>query len=332
MTGIAVIGAGRIGQIHAQNVRRNGSARLLYVCDVVADAAAGLAARCRARAASVDRILGDESVDAVIIASSTDSHAGLIERAAAAGKAIFCEKPLDLDVQRARKSVEIAEKSGVLLCLGFNRRHDPDFERIREESVSGSIGTVEVVSIVSRDPAPPPPDYVRRSGGLFRDMMIHDLDMARWLLGEEPTRVFAQGSALADPSIGQLGDIDTAVAVLNTASGRLCQITNSRRCDYGYDQRIEVFGSKGMVRADNRKNTRVERASSEGFTTEPALPFFLERYARAYRIQLDRFIHAVGGGRAGLALGLDGLRALQLAEAAQESLDTGRAVEIGYSN
>ena len=225
----------------------------------------------------------------------------------------------------------MAEKSNVLLCLGFNRRHDPDFERLKAEAVSGTIGMVEVVSIVSRDPSPPPPDYVRRSGGLFRDMMIHDLDMGRWLLGEEPNRVFATGSALADPLIGSLGDIDTAVAVLSTASGRLCQITNSRRCRYGYDQRIEVFGSQGMVRADNRTRTRVEKATTEGFTTEPLLPFFLERYATAYRIQLDRFISAVGGEDVDLPLGHDGLRALQLAEAAQESLESGRAVEIRHA-
>ena len=331
MIDVAVIGAGRIGRIHAGNVSRNRFARLIYVCDAVANAAAELADRCGAGTASVDRILADENIGAVIIASSTDTHAELVERAAVAGKAIFCEKPLDLDVRRARAIVEIAERSNVLLCLGFNRRHDPDFERLKAEADSGSIGTVEVVSIVSRDPSPPSPDYIRRSGGLFRDMMIHDLDMGRWLLGEEPDRVFAAGSALADPTIANLGDIDTAAAVLSTGSGRLCQITNSRRCRYGYDQRIEVFGSRGMVRADNRTGTRVENASSEGFITEPALPFFLERYAAAYRIQLDRFIHAADGGCADLPLGLDGLRALQLAEAAQESLKSGRAVEIGYA-
>ena len=331
MIGVAVIGAGRIGRIHARNVSDNDNARIIYVCDVVADAAAELANRCGGKAASVDRILVDENVGAVIIASSTDTHAELIEQAAAAGKAIFCEKPLDLDVQRARASVEIAKKSNVLLCLGFNRRHDPDFEKLKAEANSGSIGTIEVVSIVSRDPSPPPPEYVQRSGGLFRDMMIHDLDMGRWLLGEEPSQLFAAGSALADPKIEKLGDIDTAVAVLRTASGRLCQITNSRRCCYGYDQRIEVFGSEGMVRADNQKNTQVEKATTGGFTTEPALPFFLERYAKAYRIQLDRFIHAVGGHRVDLPLGLYGLRALELAEAAQESLETGRAVEISYA-
>ena len=329
MIGVAIIGAGRIGRIHARNVAANDGARIVSVCDIVEDAAVELADRCGGRAASVERILQDEDVDAVIIASSTDTHAGLIERAAAAGKAIFCEKPLDLDVERARDSVDIAARANVLLCLGFNRRHDPDFRKLRMEAASGAIGSIEVVTIISRDPAPPPPDYIQSSGGLFRDMMIHDLDMGRWLLGEEPSQVFATGSALADPGIGELGDIDTAVAVLRTPSGRLCHITNSRRCSYGYDQRIEVFGSRGLLRVDNQRNTQVEKATTEGFSTEPALPFFLERYAKSYRIQLDRFIRAVGGERADLALGGDGLRALRLAEAAHESLKSGRPVNIG---
>ena len=328
MIGVAIIGAGRIGRIHAQNVAEHGDARLVSVCDIVSGAAVELAGRCGGRAASVEQILGDEHVDAIIIASSTGTHAELIERAAAAGKAIFCEKPLDLDLQRARESVDTAARADVLLCLGFNRRHDPDFRKLKMEAAAGAIGSIEVVTIISRDPSPPPPEYIRRSGGLFRDMMIHDLDMGRWLLGEEPHQVFATGSALADPGIEKLGDIDTAVAVLRTPSGRLCHITNSRRCSYGYDQRIEVFGSKGLLRVDNQRYTQVEKATAEGFSTEPALPFFLERYARSYRNQLDRFIRVVGGEKADLALGSDGLRALQLAEAANESLLSGRPVNI----
>ena len=328
MIGVAIIGAGRIGRIHAQNVVANDGARIVSVCDIVEDAAVELAGRCGGRAASVEQTLKDEDVDAVVIASSTDTHAELIEQAAAAGKAIFCEKPLDLDLQRARESVDIAARADVLLCLGFNRRHDPDFRKLRMEAASGAIGSIEVVTIISRDPSPPPPDYIRRSGGLFRDMMIHDFDMGRWLLGEEPHQVFATGSTLADPGIEKLGDIDTAVAVLRTSSGRLCHITNSRRCSYGYDQRIEVFGSRGLLRVDNQRSTQVEKATTEGFSTEPALPFFLERYAKSYRIQLDRFIRAVGCGRADLALGSDGLRALRLADAAHESLKSGRPVNI----
>lgn len=328
MIRIAVIGAGRIGQIHAANLQKNENAEVVYVADVVDAAAAALAARCNAEVATVGQLLSDESIDAVVIASSTDTHADLVEQAAAAGKAIFCEKPLDLDASRAEQCLAAAKKHGVLLCLGFNRRHDPSFSRLKNEIESGSVGNVEVVSITSRDPAPPPVEYIGRSGGLFRDMMIHDFDMGRWLLGEEPVEVFATGSVMADPAIGKAGDIDTAIAVLRTPSGRLCQITNSRRCEYGYDQRIEVFGSAGMVRADNQTETKVETATAAGFVTEPALPFFLERYADAYRIQLSRFIRAVNGESVNLPGGADGLMALRLADAAQESLDSGQPVRL----
>lgn len=328
MIRVAVIGAGRIGQIHAANLVRNESADVVYISDVIESAALSLAKRCGATVASVESVLGDKNVNAVVIASSTDTHADLVEQAAAAGKAIFCEKPLDLSAARAATCLSVAEKYNVLLGLGFNRRHDPSFSRLKNEIDAGSVGDVEVVSITSRDPAPPPAEYIERSGGLFRDMMIHDFDMGRWLLGEEPDQVFATGSVLADPEIKKAGDIDTAVVVLRTASGRLCQITNSRRCDYGYDQRIEVFGSKGLVRAANQTETRVEVANASGFATEPALPFFLERYADAYRIQLDKFLRAAGGEEIELPGGLDGLRALQLADAAQQSLETGQPVNV----
>ena len=290
MIRIAVIGAGRIGQIHAANIHKNDNAEVVFISDVVEPAAQSLATRCHAAVATVDDVMNDASVDAVVIASSTDTHADLVEQAAAAGKAIFCEKPLDLSAKRAMECLSATEKHGVLLCLGFNRRHDPSFNRLKAEIDAGTIGGVEVVSITSRDPAPPPVEYIERSGGLFRDMMIHDFDIGRWLLGEEPNQVFATGSVLADPRIEAAGDIDTAIVVMQTSFGRMCQITNSRRCDYGYDQRIEVFGSKGMVRADNQTSTKVEVADANGFATEPALPFFLERYEDAYRIQLDRFL------------------------------------------
>jgi len=214
------------------------------------------------------------------------------------------------------------------MCLGFNRRHDPSFNRLREEINGGNIGNVEIVNITSRDPAPPPVEYIRRSGGLFRDMMIHDFDMARWLLGEEPVEVFARGSVLVDAEIGVAGDVDTAVATLMTESGRLCQINNSRRCSYGYDQRIEVFGSAGMARAGNHRETLVETADSDGYKRDPALPFFLERYADAYRIQLDKFLRAAAGETLELPGGGDGLRALQIAEAAQQSAEQGRPMPV----
>lgn len=328
MIDIAVIGAGRIGRIHATNLHLHPGANLRFIVDVSKTAAAELAAHCDTQVGSLESVLGDATVQAVVIASSTNTHAELIEAAANAGKSIFCEKPLDLDVATAQKSLLVAEQRSVLLCVGFNRRHDPSFERVKKEIETGSVGDVEVVSITSRDPSPPSTDYIARSGGLYKDMMIHDFDMGRWLLGEEPIEVFAFGSVLVDEKIRTAGDIDTAVATLRTESGRLCQITNSRRCSYGYDQRIEVFGSSGMARAGNQRETLVETASAAGYARDRALPFFLERYADAYRIQLDRFLRVVDGEELELPSGTDGLRALQIADAAQRSSDSGLPVSL----
>ncbi len=328
MPRFALIGAGRIGRIHAANLVALPGADLAWVADTDAAAADALARRTGARVTSADSAIADPAVDAILIASSTDTHASLIEACAAAGKAIFCEKPLDIDLQRAARCLGVAERAGVLLHLGFNRRYDPGFARIRGEIASGRIGPLATLSITSRDPAPPPLDYVRRSGGLFRDMMIHDFDMARWLLGEEPVEVFARGACFVDATIASVGDVDTAMALLTTASGRMCQITNSRCCSFGYDQRIEAFGTLGMLRAENPTATRVERADEKGFTSDPALPFFLERYADAYRLELADFLRALAGDKVELATGRDGLKALEVADAAQSSHATGRPVAL----
>jgi myo-inositol 2-dehydrogenase/D-chiro-inositol 1-dehydrogenase len=216
----------------------------------------------------------------------------------------------------------------VVLMVGFNRRFDPHFALLKQRLDAGEIGDLELLTIISRDPSPPPLSYVATSGGLFRDMMIHDLDMARFLLGEEPTEVTAIASCLVDPAIGTAGDVDTAVVTLRTASGRLCQISNSRRATYGYDQRIEAHGATGMLRAGNVLPTTVELADSRGIRTDPVLPFFLERYASAYRAELSAFIAAVGGGTAARPNGEDGLRALLLADAALEASRTGRSVRL----
>jgi myo-inositol 2-dehydrogenase/D-chiro-inositol 1-dehydrogenase len=328
MIRFTLIGAGRIGRIHAENVARHPEARLSYVADADAGVAQALADRWSAKTISLEEAVTARDVDAVLIASSTDTHADWIERCAAAGKPVFCEKPLDLDIRRATDCLRRAESARIPLYLGFNRRYDPSFMRLKREIEAGTIGALETLHIVSRDPAPPPVEYIRRSGGLFRDMMIHDLDMARWLLGSEPVEVFARGSALVDAAIGAAGDVDTAMVMLRTREGRLCQIANSRRCAFGYDQRIEAFGSKGMVRADNHTATSVTVAGEEGFNTEPALPFFLERYAAAYRLELEDFIAALSGKPVELATGEDGRRALLLADAAQRSMATGAAVGV----
>jgi myo-inositol 2-dehydrogenase/D-chiro-inositol 1-dehydrogenase len=325
---IAVFGAGRIGRIHANNIRQNAGAEIRYIADVSAAAAQDLAAQCGARVSSVAEALADKGVTAVVIATSTDTHAELVQASAKAGKAIFCEKPLDLDIATARASLAVVGASKVPLYLGFNRRHDPSFNKLKQEILAGAVGKVEMVNITSRDPSPPPAEYVGRSGGLFRDMMIHDFDMARWLLGEEPVQVFASGSVLVDPAIGKAGDVDTAVAMLKTAGGKMCLINNTRRCSYGYDQRIEVFGSKGMVSAGNATATRVQWADSSGMHSEVALPFFLERYADAYRLQLEKFLRALAGEAIDLPGGDDGLKALLIADAAQRSHETASPVAL----
>ena len=215
--------------------------------------------------ASIDEIIADADVDAVFITTPTDMHSDLIEQAAVAGKAIFCEKPIDLSVERVRRCLAVVDEHGARLMVGFNRRFDPNFRAARARVDAGEIGDVEMVSITSRDPGPPPLEYMARSGGLFRDMTIHDFDMARFLLGEEPVSVSAVGSVFVDPAIGGVPDIDSAAVTLVTATGKIAQISNSRRTSYGYDQRIEVHGSQGMVRAENIHETTVEVAGSHGF-------------------------------------------------------------------
>ncbi len=323
-----LIGAGRIGRIHAGNVVTHPKATLVAVADAHAPSAKALAAQTEAVVREVDEILAAKDIDAVMICSPTDTHADLIERAAKAGKAVFCEKPVDLDSKRIRACLKIVAKAGVPLMIGFNRRFDPHFATLRQRIGKGEIGNVELVTILSRDPGPPPIDYVKRSGGLFRDMMIHDLDMARFLLAEEPVEVHAVGSSLVDPAIGKEGDVDTAAVLLKTASGRIAQISNSRRATYGYDQRIEVHGAKGLLRAGNVQETTVELATAKGFAQDPVLPFFLERYAAAYRAEIDAFITAVRKGKPPTPTGEDGLRAQVLADAATESARTGKTVTL----
>jgi myo-inositol 2-dehydrogenase/D-chiro-inositol 1-dehydrogenase len=328
MKTFALFGAGRIGRIHAANVAAHPAARLKYVVDVDGAAAAAIAAAAGAAVADTRAVIADQGVDALLVASPTDTHADLIEAGAAAGKAVLCEKPVDLDVARARAAVAAAERTGILLAIGFNRRYDPSFRRLRQGIDAGEIGAVESVLVVSRDPSPPPVAYVRRSGGLFRDMTIHDLDMARWLLGEEPVEVTAHGSCLVDPAIGAAGDIDTAAVTLRTAGGRIAQIANTRRAVFGYDQRIEVCGAAGMLSAGNRKATSVERATADGYATDPALPFFLERYADAYRLELDAFVRRLHGEAADIVSGGDGVRALEIADACDRSRLSGETVRL----
>ena len=288
-----------------------------------------MAAQTGAAVAPIDAVVERDDIDAVLICTPTTTHADLIERGARAGKAVFCEKPVDLSSERIESCLDVVARAGTALMIGFNRRFDPSFSALRQRLADGEAGEIEIVTILSRDPGPPPASYVATSGGLFRDMTIHDFDMARFLLlGDEPVEVHAVGSALVEPEIGRAGDIDTAAVLLKTAQGRIVQISNSRRATYGYDQRVEVHGSKGMIRAGNIHRTTVEVATGAGFTADPVQDFFLERYAEAYRAELGAFLEAVSSRARPAPTGEDGLRAQRLADAATRSARSGQPVRV----
>ncbi len=328
MVDIALIGAGRIGKIHGGNLARQPGMRLKYVCDAVPQAASELAANLGAAVADLDRIFSDAAVQAVAIASSTDTHAALILRAAAARKAIFCEKPVDLDLGRAREVQAAVAAARVPCLIGFQRRYDPTFAALKRRLDAGEIGEVELVAITSRDPAPPPIAYIERSGGIFKDQLIHDFDVCRWILGDEAQTVYAAASCLIDPAIAKAGDADTTAVTIRTRKGRLCQINTSRRAAYGYDQRFEVLGSGGMLAAGNHRPTEVSAHRPSGISVDTPEPFFLERYRTAYAEEMIHFAAVLRGEIAPRAAIEDGIRALEIAEAATRSAKEGRAVTI----
>lgn len=328
MLRIGILGCGRIGKVHARSAAQNTKCRVTAVADAQPDAAAALAVQTGARAMRAEEIIADTEVDAVIVCSPTDTHADYIEAAALSGKAVLCEKPVDLSAPRIAVCLDRIASAKAPLMIGFNRRFDPSFAHLQRQLRDGRIGAIESVSITSRDPAPPTVEYIRRSGGLFRDMMIHDFDLARFLLEEEPVEVYATGAALFDNGAADEGDVDTAAALLKTARGAICQISCSRRASYGYDQRIEVHGSKGMLRATNIHLTSVECADSAGFHADPLLHFFLERYMPAYQRELDHFIDAVLGSTAPSPDGWDGLQAQRLADSATESARSGLPIRL----
>ncbi|MDQ1195332.1 inositol 2-dehydrogenase [Agrobacterium sp. SORGH_AS 787] len=329
MIRFGVLGAGRIGKVHAATIAANSKAKLAYVADAFPAAAEQLAQQTGARVASVEEIIAASDVDAVLIATPTPSHADLIEAASKAGKHILCEKPVSLSVDRINQCLDVVEQNKSTLMIGFNRRFDTNFSMVEQRLRNGDVGEIEIVTIISRDPNPPPASYVKSSGGLFRDMMIHDFDMARFLMGEEFVVVNALGSALVDKAIGEEGDVDTAAVQMQTASGRIAVITNSRRATYGYDQRIEVHGSTGMLSARNIQNSSVELWNANGIAGDPVQNFFIERYAQAYANEINTFIDAVDAGNTSpRPSGFDGLQAQKLADAATESWQTGKPVQI----
>ena len=329
MIDVALFGAGRIGTIHSGNLAKEAGARLKYVVDPNAKAARALAERHGARAATVAQVFEDESVGAVLICSSTDTHADLIQAAAGAGKQIFCEKPVDLELARARSCAEIVKRSGVTCMIGFQRRYDPTFSALKTRIVKGEIGTPEMLIVTSRDPGPPPIPYIRSSGGIFKDMLIHDFDIFRWILDDEADTLHANGSCLVDSAIAEAGDADSTAVTIRTKRGRLCQINTTRRAAYGYDQRFEVLGSDGMLQAGNHAPTAVIASTATAVSTDLPEHFFLERYRAAYANELAHFF-AVLAGREKLRTTIDdGVKALELADAATISWKEGRIVKLG---
>lgn len=328
VTRLALLGAGRIGKVHAKAIASDSRAQLVAVADAMPEAAQALAASAGCEIRSIDDILNSDDIDAVVICTPTNTHADLIERFSAKGKAVFCEKPIDLDLERAKSCVNMVEAGKATIMLGFNRRFDPHFRAVRAAIDAGHIGNVEMITITSRDPGAPPAEYIKVSGGIFRDMTIHDFDMARFLLVEEIATVTAQASVLVDPKIGELGDYDSASIILTTASGRQCIISNSRRATYGYDQRIEVHGSLGSVSAENQRPVSIEIANSSGYTRPPLHDFFMTRYLDAYAAEITAFIDCLEQGKAPSPTAKDGLAALALAEAALRSVKEGRTIQM----
>ena len=324
----ALFGCGRIGQIHGANVAANPNCHLKYVVDVYQPAAEVAAAAFHSSVTTVEEALADPEVDAVLICTATEIHADLIIQSAHAGKAIFCEKPVDLNIDRVRQCLSVVKECNVPLMMGFNRRFDPNFAHLKNTLEQKAIGQLEMLTIVSRDPGAPPVSYIQSSGGLFRDMTIHDFDIARWLLDEEPVSVYASAAALVSEEIKAAGDVDTAVVTLTCASGKIAVITNSRRATYGYDQRVEVHGSKGMLEIKNVPESTLVVSNDEGVQAQKPMHFFLERYAAAYKNELECFVEGLSTGSHTFPSGDDGEKALLLADAALASLKSGQVVNL----
>lgn len=325
---VGLLGAGRIAGVHATAITSHPNSTLAAVSDYFPENAEKLAAQYGSVARTTEDIIADPSIDAVLIATPTDTHSDLIEAATAAGKAVLCEKPVDLSLGRARDCLAASSKHGQPIMIGFNRRFDPNFGALKAALDAGEIGKAELLSITSFDPAPPPVSYIRVSGGLFRDMMIHDFDMANFMMGAAPVTVMATASCVVDPEIGAAGDVDTAVVTLSYADGRIAVIKNSRRAAYGYDQRVELLGSGGLLQAQNMLENSVVKSTTAGVTGAKPTYFFLERYMPAYAAEWAAFVNALKTGTDMPVTLSDGIDALAMAEAATHSAKTGLPVKL----
>jgi len=331
MKNVALFGAGRIGRIHAVNLAALPGVELRYVCDPVGDSAAELAATLGASTASAEAIFADTDIDVIAVASTTDTHSELIHRAAQARKHVFCEKPVDLSVPRAAACADAVKAAGIACMIGFQRRFDPTFVEAQQRLARGEIGNPEMLVVTSRDPGAPPAQYLKASGGIFRDMLIHDFDIFRWILcadGDEAEWLAATGSCLIDPEIATVGDIDCSAVTIRTRKGRLAQINTSRRAAYGYDQRFEVLGASGMLQCGNHRPSEVVLSDANGVRADKPEHFFLQRYREAYRLELTHFFECLQSGQAFRTTIADGVAAQRLADAATESWQSGRAVPL----
>jgi len=328
MLKVGLLGAGRIGAVHAVAINDHGQSELAAISDAIPENAQKLAEQYGCDVRSTEKIIADPAINAVLVATSTDTHADLIEAATAEGKAVFCEKPVDLSLARARRCLDATKSSGNPIMIGFNRRFDPSFAALKSATDAGEIGRAELLSITSFDPAPPPLDYIKVSGGLFRDMMIHDFDMANFIIGEQPESVTAVGTSLVDPQIGKAGDVDTAIATLQYKNGNLAVIKNSRRAGYGYDQRLELLGSEGHLQVQNLTENAVVKSTTKGVTSAKPTYFFLERYMPAYKAEWAAFVEAVSSGTEVPVSLQAGVAALELAEAATQSAQSGMPIKL----
>ena len=326
MLKVGLLGAGRIAGVHATAITSHPQSELVAVSDFYPEAAEKLAAQYGAVARSTDEIIADPEIEAVLIATSTDTHSDLMEAATRAGKAVLCEKPVDLSLERARACQNVVDATGRPVMIGFNRRFDTNFGALKQALTAGEIGKAELLSITSFDPAPPPVAYIKVSGGIFRDMMIHDFDMANFVMGSAPVSITATASSIVDPEIGAAGDFDTAIVTLHYAGGELAVIKNSRRAVYGYDQRVELLGSKGLLQAQNMLENTVVKLGIHGVTGAKPTYFFLERYMQAYKAEWSAFVAAITEGDALPVTLSDGVLALAMAEAATKSAKTGQPV------
>lgn len=327
---IGIIGAGRIGRLHAENIINFPNVRLKTISDLYVEHVTDWAKEIGIEQVVTDyqEIINDKEIEAVFVCSSTDTHAEIIIAAANQGKHVFCEKPISFSINETKQVLEAVKKAGVKFQVGFNRRFDRNFLRIHESVKNGVIGEPHVIKITSRDPEPPPVEYIKSSGGLFFDMAIHDFDMARYLANSEVVEVFAVGANLVDPSIGEVGDIDTAITTLTFANGAIGVIDNSRKAVYGYDQRVEVFGEKGNLTCENDRPTTVELSTHIGTHKDPLKHFFLERYKDSYILETNAFIDSIQQDQPLKCEGNDGLQAEIIAKAAKQSFKEGRPITI----